>query len=290
MNTPAWRNFVLDEGVLREAVLDEAQFAIWLKGEREGEFQYWERIWTAADATIHLAPGICAKRASGRRMCQKIVTRGWFAGLIQKFKKADIDSWTLPNGEIVQPAGAKQTDWALIWAEDESSTLSENWIHGQWPQAEQVRRIGSNLLLARGIELRPMQPLPEPISSMEPAHSFADALSSVEFMVNGASSLESPDTVTGSTTEQTVTVPPPGKASWPQMALSATKAAARFVGSGFKTVSQENYQSRMNTCLTCEHHTGVRCQVCGCITSGKAWLPTEECPLSKWKRECPTGA
>jgi tetratricopeptide (TPR) repeat protein len=51
-----------------------------------------------------------------------------------------------------------------------------------------------------------------------------------------------------------------------RMALSATKAAAGFAGSGFKTTPAEIQRQRLQTCAVCEHHTGVRCQICaGCF-------------------------
>ena len=67
-----------------------------------------------------------------------------------------------------------------------------------------------------------------------------------------------------------------------RMAVSAGKAMAQFVGSGFKTVPAATQQQRIQTCAGCEHHTGVRCRLCGCFTHVKAWLPHEECPLRKW--------
>jgi len=67
-----------------------------------------------------------------------------------------------------------------------------------------------------------------------------------------------------------------------RMALTAVKSVGRFIGSGLKTVSSATQQKRLRTCAMCEHHTGVRCQICGCFTSVKAWLPHEDCPIGKW--------
>jgi tetratricopeptide (TPR) repeat protein len=67
-----------------------------------------------------------------------------------------------------------------------------------------------------------------------------------------------------------------------RMALSGAKAIARFVGSGFKTVPAPTHRQRLATCASCEHHTGLRCRVCGCFTNAKAWLPHERCPIGKW--------
>jgi tetratricopeptide (TPR) repeat protein len=67
-----------------------------------------------------------------------------------------------------------------------------------------------------------------------------------------------------------------------RMALSATKAMAGFAGSGFKMASAEMQRQRLQTCAGCEHHTGVRCQICGCFTNVKSRLLHEDCPIGKW--------
>lgn len=67
-----------------------------------------------------------------------------------------------------------------------------------------------------------------------------------------------------------------------RMALTAGKAMTAFVGSGFLTVSAATCQERLTLCTTCEHHTGLRCRLCGCFTGTKARLPYERCPVGKW--------
>jgi tetratricopeptide (TPR) repeat protein len=67
-----------------------------------------------------------------------------------------------------------------------------------------------------------------------------------------------------------------------RMALSATKSAAQFAGSGFKTTPPEVQRRRIQTCATCEHHTGMRCKICGCFTAAKSRLLHESCPIGKW--------
>ena len=66
------------------------------------------------------------------------------------------------------------------------------------------------------------------------------------------------------------------------MALSAAKSMAKFVGSGFKTAPPQTLQQRLQACAACDHHTGLRCRLCGCFTNVKAWLPHEQCPIGKW--------
>ena len=66
------------------------------------------------------------------------------------------------------------------------------------------------------------------------------------------------------------------------MAMSATKAMAGFAGSGFKTAPAETQRQRLQTCAACEHHTGVRCKICGCFTHVKSRMLHEDCPIGKW--------
>jgi tetratricopeptide (TPR) repeat protein len=67
-----------------------------------------------------------------------------------------------------------------------------------------------------------------------------------------------------------------------RMALSATKAMAGFAGSGFKTTPAETQRKRIETCAVCEHHTGLRCKICGCFTNVKSRMLHEDCPIGKW--------
>ena len=74
------------------------------------------------------------------------------------------------------------------------------------------------------------------------------------------------------------------------MALSALTSLAKFIGSGFKTVTAETHHTRLQACAACPYHTGRRCRVCGCFTVAKAWLPLEHCPIGKWPAVEATGS
>jgi tetratricopeptide (TPR) repeat protein len=67
-----------------------------------------------------------------------------------------------------------------------------------------------------------------------------------------------------------------------RMAMSATKAMATFIGSGMKGTPPDIQQKRIQTCAVCEHHTGMRCKVCGCFTAVKTKMLHEDCPIGKW--------
>jgi hypothetical protein len=67
-----------------------------------------------------------------------------------------------------------------------------------------------------------------------------------------------------------------------RMAISATRAMAGFATSGFQTAPTDLQRKRLQTCKVCEHHTGVRCRICGCFTNVKSRLLHENCPIGKW--------
>ncbi len=67
-----------------------------------------------------------------------------------------------------------------------------------------------------------------------------------------------------------------------RMAISAAKSMARFVGSGGEMVATPVLHRRLRTCAACEHHTGLRCRLCGCFTNVKARMAHERCPVGKW--------
>ncbi len=99
------------------------------------------------------------------------------------------------------------------------------------------------------------------------------------------------DYLGGSLVAGVMTAPQAGPATAPKtttgpgllrMALSATKAMASFAGSGFKTTPPEVQRQRLQVCSTCEHHTGIRCKICGCFTTAKSKLLQESCPIGKW--------
>jgi tetratricopeptide (TPR) repeat protein len=92
------------------------------------------------------------------------------------------------------------------------------------------------------------------------------------------------------------TIGPPAPAAAPgqtsparplRQALSAVNALTKFLASGGRKVTASTREQRLQTCRACEHHTGLRCRLCGCFTQAKTWLPHERCPLAKWTEERP---
>jgi len=73
-------------------------------------------------------------------------------------------------------------------------------------------------------------------------------------------------------------------------AKTLSKAMVDFAGSGFKKVSREVFDKRMNECNKCEFWqknalAGMgRCMKCGC-SGAKQWMPTQQCPIGRWGKE-----
>ena len=152
MQTLKWPDTSLDEGVVRESVLNDAHLAVWLKGELNDGFQYWERISTAPRDEVKVEASICVAAAVARPMRQKILGR--MRKLLRRWGRNEAgDGWVLPTGDQTEPCGPKETDLILVWSEDESVSLDETVIKASWPNAQHVRRIGRNLFVARGVRL-----------------------------------------------------------------------------------------------------------------------------------------
>jgi hypothetical protein len=66
------------------------------------------------------------------------------------------------------------------------------------------------------------------------------------------------------------------------MAVSASRAMARFAASGFRRVDPDTHASRLHCCQDCRFRDAKRCRLCGCFIDPKAWLPHEDCPVGKW--------
>lgn len=69
--------------------------------------------------------------------------------------------------------------------------------------------------------------------------------------------------------------------------LNFTKALLKYIKSGGKKVTKEQYEERLKICEECRYRDPEtnKCTVCGCKLSGifnKSMLPKERCPLGKW--------
>jgi hypothetical protein len=67
---------------------------------------------------------------------------------------------------------------------------------------------------------------------------------------------------------------------------NALKAGVKFAASGFKLVSSEEHDRRLEICRApCQFWdpTQERCTKCGCVDTWKAWLDSQKCPMDYWK-------
>jgi hypothetical protein len=67
-----------------------------------------------------------------------------------------------------------------------------------------------------------------------------------------------------------------------RQAWNLARALADFVADGMKTVSEEEYQARLEICDGCDQRRGNRCLKCGCRLTLKARGRAFRCPLDKW--------
>jgi hypothetical protein len=481
MNAPDWRNFAFDQGILPEPITDGNRLVLWLRGDRDATFQYWDRVGNVARAEITLADGLCATPATSIRARQRI--RGGVGQLLRRLRepKGNRD-FLLPDGGSSEQCGERRTDLLLVWTEDKEAALDLDRIKSRWPHGTGFWKLGSNFYLVSGIESQrarrgdadappPFAGTPREaaahlldaarkagdrrkeataladlgvtllsegdprgaIASLETSlalarelgdeargsdvignlgmamlavgqpgraremfehelgyaratgNRFAEkvalerlglassnqrdftralslfeealalarelddrqhqanllwyqgiqyaemgqrerAIAKAEESITLLKSLEKPQAawygallqkyrmglfeelpgamspgvsqsysdqaylggsiVASIMTGQPSEVQSPGKvAGGPgllRMALSATKAMAGFLGSGMKTTTPETQRKRLQTCAVCEHHTGLRCKICGCFTNVKSRMLHEKCPIGKW--------
>src|SRR4051794_23856245 len=120
MQLPDWRRFAFDEGVVPESLDDPGRLVVWLRAEREGSTQCWERVSTLARAEVKAADGLCRTAAASIRARQK--PRGVLQKLLPGRAGATAErSWTLPSGEAVEQLGERHTDLMLVWPQDSAA-------------------------------------------------------------------------------------------------------------------------------------------------------------------------
>jgi len=64
-----------------------------------------------------------------------------------------------------------------------------------------------------------------------------------------------------------------------------TKAITKYIASGGKNVSKEEYEKRLKECDTCPVRKGNTCGACGCFLIAKAKMKTENCPNNFWDEQ-----
>ena len=74
------------------------------------------------------------------------------------------------------------------------------------------------------------------------------------------------------------------------MGLNFAKATLKDIAHGFKRITEDQYNSRINTCRDCKFSYNIngephRClhRGCGCFLKLKAWRVSERCPEGYWE-------
>jgi peroxiredoxin len=67
-------------------------------------------------------------------------------------------------------------------------------------------------------------------------------------------------------------------------AWNLTQSLADFAADGFKTLSTDEYQTRLAICDTCDRRRENTCLECGCYLPLKAKGRAFECPIKKWPK------
>lgn len=67
-----------------------------------------------------------------------------------------------------------------------------------------------------------------------------------------------------------------------ELAWNLTQSLADFTADGFKTLSTEQYQQRLEVCDECDRRRESQCLECGCYLPLKVRGRAFDCPLGKW--------
>ncbi len=150
MSLPDWGKTALEDGVLREPTSDGGRVVLWLPGESDNSFQYWERVGSVPRAEVGVEQGLYSMAAASVPAKQRL--KGVMGKLLSRFHEAKgKHTLVLPGGETVEPCGERSTDLLLVWAQDDGQPLDESRVKAVWPEARRHRRIGPNLFLVGGL-------------------------------------------------------------------------------------------------------------------------------------------
>jgi tetratricopeptide (TPR) repeat protein len=150
MKLPRCQDLVLTDGVFPESIADENRIVVWRKCDRDGSFQYWERIGTVARSTAIARSGLCAMAATSIR------AREWIGGALGKMlhslrERKGNRAFPLPNGRSAEQCGERQADLLLVWASDPGQIPDLAVIKKEWPQAQRLHQLGEKLYLVGGV-------------------------------------------------------------------------------------------------------------------------------------------
>ncbi len=149
MKIPDWQDLVLEPDILPEPTHEENRLVLWIPGERDQSFQYWQRLSSVPRAEITDESGVLATAAAVIPTRQDL--RGLLARMLHSERgEGDRRAFVLPNGRPVSQCGPRGSDVLLAWSEGPSRALSDQDVARRWPEGKQVRRLGRNLFMVAG--------------------------------------------------------------------------------------------------------------------------------------------
>src|SRR5271166_4085461 len=109
-----WQTVELHQGVYREPSPDENRIVLWILGNSDGVFRFWDRVSNVPGAKIVEEQGVCNTEAACLPARQKIA--GVFGKLFNVFRRTgDGTSWLVPSGGSAEQAGERISGMMLIW-------------------------------------------------------------------------------------------------------------------------------------------------------------------------------
>jgi tetratricopeptide (TPR) repeat protein len=157
MNPPDWRGFAFDDGVLAEPISDGNRLVLWIPDDRDGRFQYWQRVGNVARAETTVDDGLVATPAASIRAKEPLK---WSVGqLLRRLRdRRENRDFLLPNGRSSWQCGERRTDLLLVWTEDLAAPLDLERVKSRWPQGSRFQKLGHNLCLVAGVDVKIEKP------------------------------------------------------------------------------------------------------------------------------------
>lgn len=135
------------DDILREP--DPSRIVLWLRGERDGTFQHWERVSAVNPSEGVIEVGLCFSPATVVHARER--RGGYLRKLFSPLTRASAGRlWLLPNGSNAEQYGERESDRLLVGAVG-GGALEEAQIKARWPQSTRVRQLGPGLFLGSGV-------------------------------------------------------------------------------------------------------------------------------------------
>ena len=166
MNLPDWRTFDFEPGILAEPIADGSRLVLWVPGDRDASFQYWERVGSVVRGEVVAEQGLCATAATSVPVRQRV--RGGLGQLFKNLRPPKSGrGFLLPDGSSSEQCGERRADLILVWSPDADPQFDEARIQSAWPRGKGCRRLGHNLFLVSGVEPQSARPVQQ--AEREPA-------------------------------------------------------------------------------------------------------------------------